>query len=219
MVYGFDVEVTEVWGFEAYAELDLSRSYRMYPNPTRADADRSFATDASDAQAWMVNLSRKAYPYFLFGEAFDLDPEYSTQGYLVDALGEIKYDDQRNHIYEFVDDNDDYDRNPDWARFSQGAGDPHNFPGWDENNDFVSDFNQNDNVNKNNRLPDYDEPFFRYHADRPEFLFGIDLNNNNWIDRFENDDRADLPYRTDQRGFNLYGGSFLGPGSDTGAFW
>ncbi len=211
MVYGFDVEVTDVWGFDAYAELDLSRAYRMYPNPSRADADRSFATDASDARAWMINLSRQAYPYFLFGEAFDLDPDYSTQSYLVDALGEIKYDDQRSHIYEFVDDNDDYDRNPDWARFSQGAGDPLNFPGWDENNDFVSDFNQNDNVNKNNRLPDYDEPFFRYHADRPEFLFGIDLNNNNWIDRFENDDLPDLPYRTDQRGFNLYGGSFLGP--------
>ena len=104
------------------------------------------------------------------------------------------------------------DRFPDWTRWQQGSGDANVFPGWDENNDFVSDFNQNDNLILSNRIPDYEEPFFRYHADRPEFLFGIDLNNNNWVDRFENDDLADYPYRTDQRGYNVYGGAFVTPG-------
>ena len=33
------------------------------------------------------------------------------------------------------------------------------FPGWDENNDFVSDFNQNDSRTLSNRIPDYEEPF------------------------------------------------------------
>ena len=117
----------------------------------------------------------------------------------------------RTSLYELVDDNDDQDRSADWFRFSQGGGDVAVFPGWDENNDFVSDFNQNDNRILNNRIPDYEEPFFRYAADRPEFLFGIDLNNNGWIDRFENDDLPDYPYKVDRRGYNLYGGIFLDP--------
>ena len=69
-----------------------------------------------------------------------------------------------------------------------GLPDPQVFPGYDENSDFISDFNQNDNT-----LPDYDEPFVRYGVDAPEFLFGVDMNNNGIIDRFENDNLADLP--------------------------
>ena len=77
------------------------------------------------------------------------------------------------------------DRFPDWQRLWQGGDfvfgttpflglpDPQVFPGYDENSDFISDFNQNDNT-----LPDYDEPFVRYGVDAPEFLFGVDMNNN-----------------------------------------
>ena len=53
------------------------------------------------------------------------------------------------------------------------------FPGLDENNDFVSDFNQNQNSR-----PAFSEPFLRYAVDPPEFLFGMDMNNNTLIDRF-----------------------------------
>ena len=42
-------------------------------------------------------------------------------------------------------------------------------------------------------------------------MFGIDLNNNNWIDRFENDDLPDYPYRLDHRGYNIYAGQHLTP--------
>ena len=78
------------------------------------------------------------------------------------------------------------------------------FPGWDENNDFISDFNQNDNSTITNYIPDYEEPFLRYAVDRPEYLFGIDLNNNGWIDRFEDDDLPDYPYKVDRRGYNAF---------------
>ena len=71
----------------------------------------------------------------------------------------------------------------------------------DENNDFISDFNQNRNAK-----PDYAEPFLRYTVDAPEFLFGMDMNNNTVIDRFEDDTQADYPYPRDYRGYNLYGG-------------
>ncbi len=212
MVYGFTMDVKDVMGFDAYAELAISRSYHQFPNPSLAQADRALSSHSREAEALMVNVSKVAYPFFAFGEAFSLDPDYSTTAYLVDGEGDVLYDHSTRHLYEFVEDNDDQDRFPDWTRWQQGSGDANVFPGWDENNDFVSDFNQNDNLILSNRIPDYEEPFFRYHADRPEFLFGIDLNNNNWVDRFENDDLADYPYRTDQRGYNVYGGAFVTPG-------
>lgn len=211
MLFGFTMELQQFMGFNAYAEFDINRSYKQYPNLTLIDAGRSLNTHARDAEAWMVNVSKVAYPYFFFGEAFSMDPDYSTTSFIVDGSGNVYYDDERSSMYEFVDDNDDQDRTPDWSRWGQGGPDPIVFPGWDENNDFVSDFNQNDNISLSNRIPDYEEPFFRYHVDRPEYLFGIDLNNNNWIDRFENDDLPDYPYRRDHRGYNVYLGQHLTP--------
>ena len=84
--------------------------------------------------------------------------------------------------------------------------DPAVFPGYDENRDFISDFNQNSTVDRVNFFPDYDEPFLRYAADRPEFLFGIDLNNNGWVERFENDQEPDYPHKRDHWGYNVFGG-------------
>ena len=109
-------------------------------------------------------------------------------------------------------------RFPDWDRrwqngdgaFGQtpfgtgGSADPEVFPGYDENSDFISDFNQNGNGE-----PDYDEPFIRYNVDAPEFLFGVDMNSNLVIDRFENDTFADYPYREDRDGWNTHIGAYL----------
>ncbi|MBH81144.1 MAG: hypothetical protein CMQ49_11620 [Gammaproteobacteria bacterium] len=211
LIYGFTLEATDAWGLDLYAEYDVSRDYDQFPNAALQAAGRGLATHAQDAEAWTVTASKVDYPYFFLGEAYSLDPDYNTTAFIVDEAGDITYDETRSALYEFVDDNDDQDRLPDWFRLNQGAGDDIVFPGWDENNDFVSDFNQNDSRTLSNRIPDYEEPFFRYSADRPEFLFGIDLNNNGWIDRFENDDLPDYPYRTDRRGYNIYGGAFVTP--------
>ena len=51
----------------------------------------------------------------------------------------------------------------------------------------------------------------RYYADRPEYLYGADMNHNGVVDRFENDSEPDYPYKRDREGFNLYGGFYLGP--------
>ena len=115
------------------------------------------------------------------------------------------------HVVELVEDNDDQDRFPDTVRKDWQVGDPTVFPGWDENNDFISDFNQNDNRFLSNLIPDYEEPFLRHNVDRPEFLYGIDLNNNIWVDRFENDELPDYPYKKDHRGRNIYGGASITP--------
>jgi hypothetical protein len=211
MIYGFTLELMDAWGIDVYGEYDISRDYVQYPNPARQSEGRNLETHLTDATAWMVNASKAEYPFFAFGEAYHIDPGYGTTAFIVNASGDVTYDEPRSSLYEFVEDNDDQDRIPDWFRLNQGAGDDIVFPGWDENNDFVNDFNQNDSRTLSNRIPDYAEPFYRYSADRPEFLFGIDLNNNNWIDRFENDDLPDYPYKIDREGYNLYGGLFLGP--------
>ncbi|MDE2706116.1 MAG: hypothetical protein OXI35_13685, partial [Gemmatimonadota bacterium] len=159
---------------------------------------------------------------------FGMDDSYSTSVRPVSPSGVTNYAPEATELlYDFVEDNDDQDRQPDQKRLNQGSlvppqvgdfnidqtgvADPEVFPGYDENGDFISDFNQNHNPIRRNLLPDYDEPFLRYHSDRPEFLFGMDLNNNNWVDRFENDDLPDYPYKKDHWGYNAYSSLHLGP--------
>ena len=208
-IAGFTIELTDVKGLDVYAEYDVNHRFRQYPNAARFNDNKTFSTASSSSEAWIVNASYQSFPWFFFGEAFSMDRDYSTSAYIVNILGDVVYDRPSSSFYEFVDDNDDQDRYPDWQRPNQGGRDLEIFPGWDENNDFVSDFNQNDNRSISNRLPDYEEPFLRYTVDRPEFLFGIDLNNNGWIDRFENDDEQDFPYKRDHNGYNAYGGANL----------
>jgi hypothetical protein len=207
VLFGFTIEGTQVLGFDFYGEYDFNRRYRQYPNVNR----RNHSTAVDDARAWMVNINRTTYPWFVSFEGYSMDSDYSTHSFLAGTrvADEIDYENERLYRYEFVEDNDDQDRRPDWDRFGQALVDNAIFPGYDENNDFISDFNQNDTDDRPNLVPDYEEPFLRYRTDRPEFLFGIDMNNNGWIDRFENDDEPDFPYKRDRRGYNTYGGLHL----------
>jgi hypothetical protein len=211
-IWGATLELNRVLGFEFYGEYDLSYSYSKYPNLLKANHHTSSGIkDDRSAQAWMATLSRLAYPWFAFAEAYSMDPRYNTRTFGALSSGFIDYEDERVHVVELVDDNDDQDRYPDTVRKDWRIGDEQVYPGWDENNDFISDFNQNDNRFLTNSVPDYEEPFLRHNVDRPEFLFGIDLNNNVWTDRFENDEEPDFPYRRDHRGYNVYVGTHLAP--------
>ncbi len=210
LVAGFTIEGTGVLGFDFYGEWDRNKRYFQFPNAALFNEGEEHAVSSEGSDAWHFNVSRNVFPYFFYGEAYAIDEAYSTTAFLVSATGDVQYDNTQRHLYEFVDDNDDQDRFPDWIRFGS-TNDRSIFPGWDQNNDFISDFNQNDNATAANIIPDYDEPFLRYNVDRPEFLFGIDLNNNNWIDRFEDDDLPDYPYKPDRRGYNVFGGIHLAP--------
>ena len=194
--------------------MALSRAFRRFPNQNYQKHE--LAKD--DGLAYYVTASKDAYPFFAYGELYRLEPEYQTNAFISDARGFIDYENPTRYSFESVDDNDDQDRFADWKRLWQngdfafgespfgtgGQADPQVFPGYDENSDFISDFNQNDNGQ-----PDFSEPFLRYSVDPPEFLFVVDMNNNNVIDRFENDNFADYPYRKDRDGWNVYGGAFL----------
>ncbi|MEC7841844.1 MAG: hypothetical protein VX911_03105, partial [Candidatus Latescibacterota bacterium] len=205
-IMGLTVEVSDMYGFKGYAEVDVNRQYRQYPNLSRD----THHTSSDRADVWLVNVSRSSYPWFAFGEAFRAEPNYSSSLSLLDRDGEPKYD-QSFWQYEFVEDNDDQDQFPDWSLRGSSEPDREIFPGWDENNDFISDFNQNDNEESPNLVPDYEEPFLRFHVNRPGLLYGLDMNHNQWVDGFENDDEPDYPYQRDRKGYNVYGGFFIAP--------
>ena len=211
-IFGVTVDITDVAGFYLSGEWDRNRQHFRYPRRSENDVTKHKAFNNA-ADAWFLNIYKREYPYYAFGEVYNVDPDYSTSSYLAGTqndAADINYDDNTRFVYEFVDDNDDQDRNPDWLRsnFSQ---DNRIFPGYDENNDFINDFNQNDSELRQNTVPDYEEPFLRFASDRPEFLFGVDMNNNGIVDRFENDNLPDYLYKRDRRGYNVYVGTQLGP--------
>ena len=208
-IAGGTLQVQDLFGFDVYGEYDLSWSWRQYPNV----AEETHAASAgikgqASAPAWMVNVRKTWTPLALFGEVYSMDPRYNTQAFVTTTTG-LDYARQGNR-FDLVEDNDDQDRFPDAFRADFLADDRQVFPGWDLNNDLVPDFNQNDNRVKTNAIPDYQEPFLRFGVDRPEFLFGVDMNHNFWVDLYENDTEPDYPYRRDRAGFNVYGGVELG---------
>ena len=205
-IAGMTLELTDLAGLEGYLEMNVNTRSQQYPN---RNLDEHF-TSSVQSEAFLLNLSKVAYPFFVHLEAFDVEADYATNFTTVDNNNIVDYG-RSSAVYEFVDDNDDQDRFPDWSRKGHTTEDLEIFPGWDENNDFVSDFNQNHTAVSPNLIPDYDEPFLRFHVDRPEFLYGVDMNHNGWIDRFENDQVADYPYKTDRRGYNLYVGANVTP--------
>ncbi|NKB68208.1 MAG: hypothetical protein GKR89_14195 [Candidatus Latescibacteria bacterium] len=213
---GFDLSIADMGGFDLRGEAVRNFQYRRFPNE---NITRHQALATNEADAFYLTAQKKDYPWTFFGEAFSIDPDYSTRAFIPNAEGEVFYDNEQRHIYEFVDDNDDMDELPDWTRRSFGSRvntrqgqnlltDAAVFPGIDENNDDISDFNRNFNSQ-----PDYEEPFLRFDIEPPEFLFGMDMNNNGVIDRFEDDNEADYPYKLGRQGYNAYAAVELNAGS------
>ncbi len=193
-------ELADFWGLAGRAEFARNWRYSRFPNiaETRLSGLKS---SQQQADAWYGYVSRRWGRWMLAGETFSMDYDYLSRAYIPDQNGVVDYENERDNFFEFIDDDDDGDGVVDWPRFEDGngQGDTAIFPGYDENNDQISDFNEN-----NNLVPDYLEPFIRHYVDHPDLLFGIDMNNNGVVDRFENDEEPDYPYRRDQRGYNLY---------------
>ena len=209
--YGLPV-ASEIWGFDwnipswrnlsFQGEIALNRRLRRYPNPSLERHHQS----ARMAAAMYAHLAYRRYPWQLFVEAFSMEDDYSTSYWLTNPGGVIYYHGPIPQLYEFVDDDDDLDAVPEWQRPYQPSSNEIALPGYDENGDFLEDHNQNANL-----IPDYEEPFLRFRSDRPEFLFGLDMNHNGTNDRFENDELPDYPYKRDHRGFNAYLKAHVGP--------
>ena len=212
-LYGVDWNLSDWKGLSLMGELVLNRRYSRYPNPNIPEHHEI----AENAHAGYLNGSYRFGPWMFFGEGFSIEHDYSTRYWLTDRTGRIKFKSQISQVYEFVDDDDDLIGLTEWERpfFVRWGGITESatvssasilssqrevaWPGLDENGDFINDNNQNQNI-----FPDYEEPFLRYRSDRPEFLFGLDMNHNDIIDRFENDLEPDYPYKRDHRGYNAY---------------
>jgi len=205
-IASLDIEVEDVWGMEVRGEFARNTQYQRFPNINVEKLSNLTKSDRI-ADAWFLNATKRSGRLFAFGEFFSMEHDYSTRGYITDQNDFVDYENPRQNWFEYIDDNDDQDQVVDWARFGGGGGDNAIFPGLDENNDLISDFNENSNL-----TPDYDEPFLRHYVDPPDFLFGVDMNNNTVVDRFENDEDPDYPYKRGHRGYNLYGGGEIYPG-------
>ena len=210
---GVNWDLNDWQGFSLLGELVLNRRFSRYPNPHISAHHETVAS----AYAGYLNAAYRRGAWMLFGEGFSIADDYSTRYWLTDRNGRIKFKNPVPQVYEFVDDDDDLNGLTEWERpfFVRWGGIAESvtdsptsirldqremaWPGLDENGDFINDHNQNRNL-----YPDYEEPFLRYRADRPEFLFGLDMNHNGVIDRFENDLVPDYPYKRDHRGFNAY---------------
>lgn len=200
-IYGLTVKISDFKGFSVQGEYNVNRRFRRFPNINLTK--HSLSSDK--ARAFFLNISKIAYWWYAYAEFFSIDDQYTTFGFIPDNTGLIDYSNDNLYKYEYVEDNDDQDRYPDWRRANQPF-DNAVFPGLDENNNRVSDFNENLNL-----TPDYEEPFLKYDVDPPEFLFGVDMNHNTVIDRFENDKEPDYPYKRDHQGYNIYGGIQISP--------
>ena len=130
--------------------------------------------------------------------------------------GEHLGNDALTQEYRIYDDNDDHDTWPDdrpfrgdglyvpsgvfqRPQFVAGLPEGGVYPGLDMDGDHILDFDRNRNA-----VADWFEPFLGYTSDPPEFVYGIDFNNNLVPDFRENDDEPDYPYRRDQEGVHLF---------------
>jgi hypothetical protein len=204
-ILGFDWDIPNWRSLSLQGEVAINRRLRRYPNPV---LKRHHQT-ARMAAAMYAQLAYRRYPWQLFVEGFSMEDDYSTSYWLTDPGGMLYYHSPVPQLYEFVDDDDDLDAVPEWQRPYQLSSNEIALPGYDENGDFLEDHNQNANL-----IPDYEEPFLRFRSDRPEFLFGLDMNHNGTIDRFENDELPDYPYKRDHRGFNAYLKAHAGPDAE-----
>ena len=205
---GVDWNLVDWNGLSLQGETVFNRQHGKYPNLD--EHSQHHAT--RHARASYAQISYHGHSSKLYAELFSIDDAYSTNYWLTQADGTIRYKGRIPDQYELVDDDDDYNSIPEWQRPFQRSSEEVAWPGYDENGDFIFDHNQNANL-----FPDYDEPFLRFRSDRPEFLFGTDMNFNGTIDRFENDRLPDYPYKRDHRGYNVYGALNAGSGGSGGS--
>ena len=165
---------------------------------------------------WLKGLKEFSWGVHLGGEVFRLEPDYSG-GYDSRRGGMAFHVDKqsvpgqrvesRTQEFYLVEDNDDDDQWPDddlsevptSGVMYPGWSNSRVYPGLDENFDNIPDMDRNENFKL-----DWEEPFLMFAADPPEFVYGIDFNNNGLPDFRENDNLADYPYRRDQKGRHFF---------------
>ncbi len=199
-LFGLNSHLT-LGGFDVKAEFVTNPQYFIYPIGNNAGKRFQKKT-----LAYFINAVKR-YESLSFGvELFQLDPDYggnydSIRGGVPFFTDVAQTGSQMQEIFVMTD-NDDNDQWPDELIVELPSADRQDsgvFPGLDENQDLVPDTDQN-----LNGIADWTEPIIFYDADPPEFVYGLDFNNNGVVDFRENDGLPDYPYRRDRRGFHLF---------------
>jgi flagellar hook capping protein FlgD len=73
-IYGWTLEVTDLYGFWLRSEYDVNRRHRRFPNPNRQIIKHNPTT--AKAEAYYATLQRLFYPWYAYGEVFSIDPDY-----------------------------------------------------------------------------------------------------------------------------------------------
>ena len=167
---------------------------------------------------WVKGVKDLARGLALGGEIYRMDPDYgggydSYRGGMAFHYEGQPAPGQRistaTEEYPLHEDNDDHDTLPDSHSDDTATAEPRAlypgnpgaqvYPGLDENVDNIPDMDRNENF-----IVDWEEAFLTYDAEPPEFVYGIDFNNNNVPDFRENDDKPDYPYPRDQKGQHIF---------------
>ena len=211
---------TNILGLKVNGELAQSVEYDKYPDgkpgilaSKAVNSVREFRGKRFERKDWAyyLNVQKDHARWGFGGEYFSIGPLYQTQLKLhvpgSSAAGEIEwYIRNRTGLIDLVQDNDDDDRWTDMSirqhpgNYANGQDIDGVFPGKDEDNDGIPDTNRN-----NNYLPDYVEPFLLYDVEPDDYVYGLDLNNNDVPDEREDDLKPDYPYPVDLRGFHVFG--------------
>ena len=110
-VAGLTIEGTDLWGLDFYGEWDRNYRFFQYPNAALFNASAPHEISHVEADARYFTVSKQEYPFFAFGEAYDIGEDYITNTLIVTPDGNTNYDQPTIRLYEFVDDNDDQDGN------------------------------------------------------------------------------------------------------------
>ena len=198
-LYGLDWDLS-LKGLKLKGELVANPQYFLFP--VGSNAGKRFD---KQALGYFLTAQKEVGPIEIGGEIFNLDPDYSGN-YDSDRGGVAFFSDNcfvcpQMQEMSVMTDNDDNDQWPDEMLNelpSAEKSDSGIFPGLDENNDLIPDSDQNFNG-----IPDWTEPILFYDADPPDFIYGIDFNNNGIVDYRENDALPDYPYPRDRQGVHL----------------
>jgi hypothetical protein len=212
-IYSADLSFT-LPGLEVTGEYARSTLYSKFP--AHVERTRAFkqAPRISDrGAAWYLNATHWFDRGSVGGEAFSINPDYSTElrTFLMWEDG-INYTNLHGLVnstfyWQTVDDNDDGDRYPD-VRAGNLIGVPNDsrgtdldgvLLGLDSDNDGTSELNRN-----LNSIPDVDEPFLMYNIEPRTYAYGFDRDNNDVPDYREDDGVVDYPYDPDQEGYHLF---------------
>ena len=85
-----DLVVEDVWGMEVRGEFARNTQFQRYPNINIQKLSNLKKGEVT-ADAWFFNATRRTGRWFSYGEAFSMDHDYGTRGYITDQNDFVDY--------------------------------------------------------------------------------------------------------------------------------